>query len=152
MKAAVDWTPVDLLISQLMEVMNPHNDAENIQEVVTTLNNERSVFSHSEDTLRTLVKGEDRLLSCILELQAEVDEQESSMELSRVIEEQRQQVNDLIREKEKARLQLEQIQQDIRYVSDMCSMVALRKMRSRSPRLSSWSWSTKWKQLKTKQM
>ena len=28
MDSAVDWTPVDLLISQLMEVYDPHEDAE----------------------------------------------------------------------------------------------------------------------------
>lgn len=57
MDSAVDWTPVDLLISQLMEVYDPHEDAETIQESLSTLNSERDVFRHAEETLRGLAKG-----------------------------------------------------------------------------------------------
>ena len=57
MDSAVDWTPVDLLISQLMEVYDPHEDAETIQESLSTLNSEIDVFRHAEETLRGLAKG-----------------------------------------------------------------------------------------------
>ena len=53
------------------------------------------------------------------DLQNEADEQEGSMELSHVIEEQKQQVDELVKEKEAARLRLEQVKQDIKCALEM---------------------------------
>lgn len=57
MEPPVDWAAVDLLVSQLMDVYDPHEDTETIQEAFSTLNAERDVFRHSEETLRGLAKG-----------------------------------------------------------------------------------------------
>ena len=49
-------------------------------------------------------------------MQNEADEQEGSVELSHVIEEQKQQLDELMKEKEAARVRLEQVKQDIKWL------------------------------------
>ena len=51
------WTPVDLLVSQLMEMYDPHDDAETIQESFSVLNSKRDELHHQENTLRDYLKG-----------------------------------------------------------------------------------------------
>ena len=38
MESSVDWTSVDMLVSQLTEVLSPQEDAETVQEAVSILN------------------------------------------------------------------------------------------------------------------
>ena len=57
MESSVDWTSVDMLVSQLTEVLSPQEDAETIQEAVSLLNNERDAFHHAEESLCGLAKG-----------------------------------------------------------------------------------------------
>ena len=65
MESAVDWTPVDLLVSQLMDVYEPHEDVETIQETFSKLNEKREEFRSEEESLRNILKGKLRILSLI---------------------------------------------------------------------------------------
>ena len=56
-------------------------------------------------------------------MQNEADEQEGSVELSHVIEEQKQQLDELMKEKEAARVHLEQVKQDITWIFVKCIIV-----------------------------
>ena len=55
----------------------------------------------------------------IIDLQAEADEQESAVELSRVIEEQRDQLEQLKKERDASKQRLENGRRDILYVLDI---------------------------------
>lgn len=57
MENPVDWTSVDLLVSQLTEMLDPQEDAEYVQEGLSTLKSNRELFHHAEETLRGLAKG-----------------------------------------------------------------------------------------------
>ncbi|KAK8800158.1 hypothetical protein WA171_004793 [Blastocystis sp. BT1] len=103
MESSIDWTSVDMLVSQLTEVLSPQEDAETVQEAVSILNNERDAFHHAEESLCGLAK----------DLQAEADEQESAVELSRVIEEQREQLEQLKKERDASKQRLENGRRDI---------------------------------------
>ena len=105
-----------MLVSQLTEVLSPQEDAETVQEAVSILNNERDAFHHAEESLCGLAKGFQWYLSLIIDLQAEADEQESALELSRVIEEQREQLEQLKKERDASKQRLENGRRDILYV------------------------------------
>lgn len=57
MENTADWTTVDLLVSQLMDMYDPHEDMETIQKTFSTLNTERDELQHKENTLRDYLKG-----------------------------------------------------------------------------------------------
>lgn len=57
MESSVDWTSVDMLVSQITDVLSPQDDAETVQEAMSLLNNERESFRHAEESLRDLEKG-----------------------------------------------------------------------------------------------
>ena len=113
MESSVDWSSVDMLVSQLTEVLSPQEDAETVQEAITILNNERDAFHHAEESLCGLAKGFHWILSFDIDLQAEADEQENAVELSRVIDEQREQLEQLRKERDASKQRLESGRQDI---------------------------------------
>ncbi len=57
MESSVDWTSVDMLVSQITDVLSPQDDAETVQEAMSLLNNELESFRHAEESLRDLEKG-----------------------------------------------------------------------------------------------
>lgn len=57
MASSIDWSSVDLLVSQLTEVLSTQTDAESVQEAVSKLNTEREAFHHKEESLCSLAKG-----------------------------------------------------------------------------------------------
>lgn len=57
MESSVDWTSVDMLVSQITDVLSPQDDAETVQEAMGLLNTERESFRHAEESLRDLEKG-----------------------------------------------------------------------------------------------
>lgn len=115
MDNATNWTTVDLLVSQLMDMYDPHEDTETIQETFSVLNTKRDELHHQENTLRDYLKGGSMPCGLSVELQKDVDEQEGAEELSCVIEEQTEQVAELNKQKEEALQRLETVRKDISY-------------------------------------
>lgn len=57
MEALVDWPCVDLLVSELSDVFDPHADAETIQEAIGMFNTKREEMKSREDSKHEMVKG-----------------------------------------------------------------------------------------------
>lgn len=61
MENPVNWASVDLLLSQLGDILDPRADADSLQEGIASLKSARDEFSHTEQALRDLAKGLSRM-------------------------------------------------------------------------------------------
>ena len=57
MESPVDWSNVDLIISDLAGLFNTQLDIETVKEANSKFNTEREVFQHEEESLRGLAAG-----------------------------------------------------------------------------------------------
>ena len=57
MESSVDWSNVDLIISDLVGLFNTQLDIETVQEANSKFNTEREAFQHEEESLRGLAAG-----------------------------------------------------------------------------------------------
>ena len=57
MESSVDWSNVDLIISDLSGLLNTQLDIETVQEANSKFNIEREAFHHEEESLRGLAAG-----------------------------------------------------------------------------------------------
>lgn len=57
METSVDWPCVDLLVSELNSVFDPHADGETIQEALAVLETKREEMKNREESKREMIKG-----------------------------------------------------------------------------------------------
>lgn len=57
METSVDWPCVDLLVSDLNGVFDPHADGETIQEALGVLETKREEMKNREESKREMIKG-----------------------------------------------------------------------------------------------
>ncbi len=57
MEGPVNWASVDLLLSQLGDMLDPREDVDYLQEGIASLKSARDEFAHTEETLRGLARG-----------------------------------------------------------------------------------------------
>ena len=57
MEGPVNWASVDLLLSQLGDMLDPREDVDYLQEGITSLKSAHDEFAHTEETLRGLARG-----------------------------------------------------------------------------------------------
>lgn len=57
MEGPVNWASVDLLLSQLGDMLDPREDVDYLQEGIASLKSVRDEFAHTEETLRGLARG-----------------------------------------------------------------------------------------------
>ena len=57
MESSVDWSNVDLIISDLVGLFNTQLDIEAVEEANSKFNTEREAFQHEEESLRGLAAG-----------------------------------------------------------------------------------------------